>query len=301
LELVKEKIQHGSSSRSVRKKSNLFLMWKAFKKDKAAVFGAIIVILSILIAILAPVISPYDPNVAEDTSLRLKPPGTEGHLLGLDGQGRDILSRLLHGTLLSLSIGFLPVLFAFIISVTLGVIAGYYQGWLGTLIMRVMDILFAFPMVLLGVALAAVLGSGFPNLVTTLTIVFIPYLTRVVYSATIEVREKEFIVAAKACGSRDFQIILGDIVPNILSRVIVYCTTNIGLMIVFGSGLSFLGLGIQPPDAEWGSMTRDGKDVISLAPHVAAFPGIAILLVAVGFNFLGDGLRDALDPHLRDK
>lgn len=282
-------------------RSNAAMVFRAFCRNRGAVVGAIIVILSALVALVAPWIAPYNPEVDADPALRLAPVFTYGHILGTDAQGRDILSRLIYGSRISIAVGFLPVLFAALISLVLGLTAGYYQGWIGQIIMRAMDILFAFPMVLLGVVLAGVLGPGFRNIVVTLTIVFIPYLTRVIYTATAAIRQQEFVIAARAAGARDWQIIMDEILPNILSPVIVYCTTNIGLMIVFGSGLSFLGLGIQPPTAEWGVMTSDGRQYLGVAPHVAAVPGIAILLLALGFNLLGDGLRDALDPHLHGK
>lgn len=282
-------------------RSNAALIWRAFRRNRGAFVGGVIVLVSVLVALAAPWVAPYHPEIDAEPSLRLAPVLSPGHVLGMDGQGRDILSRLIYGSRISIAVGVLPVLLAAAISLVLGLTAGFYQGVLGQVIMRAMDILFAFPMVLLGVVLAGVLGPGFRNIVITLTIVFVPYLTRVIYTSTTDLREQEFVIAARASGARNWQIIVDQIIPNILSPVIVYCTTNIGLMIVFGSGLSFLGLGIQPPAAEWGVMTSDGRQYLAVAPHVATVPGIAILLVAIGFNLLGDGLRDALDPHLHGK
>lgn len=274
------------------------MTWRALRRDKAAVVGAIVIALVALAAIFAPWISPYDPNFTFP-ELRNAEPGTAGHILGLDGQGRDILSRLIWGGRISLPAALLPVLVATAISVILGLFAGYYQGWLGGVIMRIVDIFFAFPMVLLAVAVAGILGPGIVNVMLSISIVLIPYITRVVYTTAVEVSHQEFMEAARAAGARNFNLITEQMLPNVLSPTIVYATTIVGLMIVFASGLSFLGLGIQPPDAEWGVMTADGRGVLPIAPHVATIPGLLILVVALAFNALGDGLRDALDPHLR--
>ncbi len=287
------------AKRDARKpESSLRLLWTALKRDKLAMASAVFLLLVALATIFAPWLAPYGPNEA-NPSLRLEPPLTEGHLLGLDGQGRDILTRLLYGGRVSLPIALIPVAIATFISVILGLIAGFYRKGVGEVIMRVLDIFYAFPTVMLAIAIAGILGPGMMNVMLSIVIVLIPYITRVVYTATMVVSEEDFVQAARACGASDTRIIFSEVLPNVMSPVIVYGTTTMGLQVVFAAGLSFLGLGVQPPIADWGIMTASGRDVLSVAPHVSTIPGIVLLLVALAFNLVGDGLRDALDPRLR--
>jgi peptide/nickel transport system permease protein len=281
-----------------RRPSEWLIFWEAFSRDRLAVAAAAAILVVCLTALLAPVISPYDPTVG-DNSLRLAPLGTPGHWLGLDGQGRDILSRLLWGGRVSLAIALLPVAVATLISVFLGLVAGYFGGTVDMLIMRALDVFFAFPAVLLAVAIAGVLGPGMLNVMLSITIVLIPYISRVAYMATVTVKNELFVDQARVCGAGPWEILFHHILPNTLSPVIVYGSTLVGIMIVLGAGLSFLGLGITPPKPDWGIMCADGRNFLSVAPHVSAVPGIALILVAMSFNILGDGLRDALDPKLR--
>lgn len=272
--------------------------WRVFSRNRLALTGLIIVTALVVAALLAPVISPFDPTLGVGRD-RLLPPLSGAHLLGTDGQGRDILSRLIWGARVSLLTGIVPTVAAFVASIALGLIAGYYQGWAGHLIMRLLDVILAFPLVLFGVAMVSVLGPGMTNVMISLFIVEIPYMTRIVYTETAMLRSREFVLAAKVSGSRPVQIQLGEILPNVLSTLIVYATTIIGSMMVLASGFSFLGIGIQPPTADWGIMTSDGRLVLAKAPYVAAFPGIVIALAALAFTWIGDGLRDALDPRSR--
>lgn len=295
---AREQWEAAEALRARRPESSWRLFWLALKRDKVAMASAVFLLLVVLVTIFAPLIAPYDPYEAE-TSLRLKGPFTEGHILGLDGQGRDILSRLIHGGRVSLPVALIPVAIATAISVVLGLIAGYFRRGLGEIIMRVLDVFYAFPTVMLAIAIAGILGPGMANVMLSIVIVLIPYITRVVYTATMVVGEEDFVQAARACGAGDLRIIFRDILPNVLSPVIVYGTTTMGLQVVFAAGLSFLGLGVQPPIADWGIMTASGRDVLSVAPHVSAIPGVMLLLVALAFNLVGDGLRDALDPRLR--
>ena len=281
-----------------RRPSEWRIFWEAFSRDRLAVAAAAAILAVCLAALLAPVISPYDPTVG-DNSMRLAPLGTPGHWLGLDGQGRDILSRLLWGGRVSLAIALLPVAVATLISVFLGLVAGYFGGTVDMLIMRALDVFFAFPAVLLAVAIAGVLGPGMLNVMLSITIVLIPYISRVAYMATVTVKNELFVDQARVCGARPWEILVHHILPNTLSPVIVYGSTLVGIMIVLGAGLSFLGLGITPPKPDWGIMCADGRNFLSVAPHVSAVPGIMLILVAMSFNILGDGLRDALDPKLR--
>ena len=281
-----------------RPESSFRLFWLALQRDKLAMASAVFLAVVAVVTIFAPWIAPYGPYEAQ-TSLRLQGPFTEGHILGLDEQGRDILSRLIHGGRVSLPVALIPVTVATLISVVLGLIAGYYRRGLGEVIMRVLDIFYAFPTVMLAIAIAGILGPGMMNVMLSIIIVLIPYITRVVYTATMVVSEEDFIQAARACGASDARIIFQEVLPNVLSPVIVYGTTTMGLQVVFAAGLSFLGLGVQPPIADWGIMTAAGRNVLSVAPHVSTIPGVMLLLVALAFNLVGDGLRDALDPRLR--
>ncbi|MGX1101145.1 ABC transporter permease [Amorphus sp. MBR-141] len=281
-----------------RPESSLRLFWLALKRDKVAMVSAIFLAVVVVVTVFAPVIAPYSPYEA-DPSLRLQPPGTPGHLLGLDGQGRDILSRLIYGGRVSLPVALIPVSIATLISVALGLVAGFYRRGLGEVIMRVLDVFYAFPTVMLAIAIAGILGPGMANVMLSIVIVLIPYITRVVYTTTMVVSQEDFVQAARACGASNARILFREVLPNILSPVIVYGTTTMGLQVVFAAGLSFLGLGVQPPIADWGIMTADGRTVLSLAPHVSAIPGLMLLFVALAFNLVGDGLRDALDPRLR--
>ncbi len=272
---------------------------KRLLKDKAAVVGALILIVVLLVSLLAPVIAPYNPDQI-DLGNRLKPVGTNGHVLGTDELGRDILSRLLWGGRISVAIGFFAVLFAMVWGVLVGLFAGYYSGMFDTLAMRFMDILLAFPYVLLAIAIIAALGPGLINAMLAIAIVGIPYYARIIRGTVLSLKEKEFIEALKALGASDLRIIFKHILPNSLGPLVVAATLDVGWMIVAASGMSFLGLGAQPPTSEWGLMLSLGRKYIRVAPHLSLLPGMMIFLVVLSLNLLGDGLRDALDPKLRD-
>ena len=271
--------------------------WIAYARDNAALGALAFVLLVALLAILAPLISPYDPD--EAVTIRHAPVLTEGLILGADGDGRDILSRLFWGGRIALLVGIAPTLLAMFISMVLGVIAGYVGGWLDQLIMRILDIFFAFPLVLLAIAIAGMLEPGLMTIVLAITIALVPYISRLVRTTTLTVKEQAYIEAARAAGANNVSIIVKYIYPNMFAPVLVYTTTIIGLMMVVGSGLSFLGLGVQPPQADWGTMVADDRAVLRRAPHVTVFPGLLIVFTALAFNFIGDGLRDALDPRAR--
>ena len=203
------------------------------------------------------------------------------------------------GARMSLLIGIVPTALAFVISVPLGMIAGYFLGWVGEGIMRMLDVFLAFPMVLLGLAIVSVLGDGMVNVMLAIVIIELPFMARLVYTETSLLRQKPFITAAKVSGSSTTQILIRDVLPNVMGALIVYSTTIVGGMIVIGAGFSFLGIGIQPPTADWGIMTADGAAVLDISPHISLLPGIAIIIVALAFAWIGDGLRLAVDPKKR--
>jgi peptide/nickel transport system permease protein len=273
-------------------------IWRRLARNRAAVIGGVIVILFILVALLAPVISPYPPNEG-DLTKRLHPPSRE-NLLGTDSLGRDLLSRVICGARISLQIQVGSVLIALVIGTLLGMLGGYYGGKLDHLIMRLMDILLAFPGIFLAISIIAVLGPGLANLIVAAGIYSVPQFARIVRGSILSLKEKEFIEAARAAGEYDSSILFRYLLPNSLAPVIVQTTLRMATVLLTASGLSFLGLGVQPPTPEWGAMLSNARAYLITAPHVATVPGLAIMLVVMGFNLFGDGLRDSLDPRLRD-
>jgi ABC-type dipeptide/oligopeptide/nickel transport system permease subunit len=286
------------ASVAMQRRRNGGRLWGSFRRDPAATVSLFFLLFVILATLAAPWISPADPYDAVN-SLRNAPPGTPGFLLGADSDGRDLLSRLIWGGRISLTVGVMPSVLAMLISLLLGTVTGYFGGWVDHVVMRVLDVLFAFPLVLLAIAIAGTLQPGLLTEILAIMIVLIPYISRLVRSSTVSVKELPFIEAAKAGGATPLDILVRYVLPNILTPVIAYTTTLIGLMIVVGSGLSFLGLGIQPPAADWGTMVSDGRVALRTAPHITIFPGILIGLVSLAFNFLGDGLTAMLDPRAR--
>jgi ABC-type dipeptide/oligopeptide/nickel transport system permease subunit len=273
--------------------------WHTYCQDRAALVGLLFVVLIAVVALAAPWISPYDP--ADAVAKRNALPGSEGVILGADGDGRDVLSRLIWGGRISLLVGIAPTLIAMVISLILGIAAGYAGRWLDQIIMRVLDVFFAFPLVLLAIVVAGMLEPGVTTVIIAITIALLPYITRLARTMTMTVKAQTYVEAARATGAGTLITIVRYVLPNVIAPVIVYTTTLIGLMMVVASGLSFLGLGTQPPAADWGVMVSDGRTVLSRAPHVTVFPGLLIVLAALGFNFIGDGLRDALDPRQRHR
>jgi peptide/nickel transport system permease protein len=234
---------------------------RAFRRDPAAVVALGVLTVIVLVTIAAPVISPFDPDTV-DAAGRMAPPLTAGHLLGTDGQGRDMLTRILWGGRVSLPSALIPITIASLIGVTLGVIAGFRRGIVGELIMRTCDIFFAFPSVILAIAIAGVAGRGMQSVMTAVSIVFIPSMTRIAFGATRDIAAREFVVAAVAIGASQREIMLRHVLPNIFAPVVVYASTITGVLVVFSAGLSFLGLGIQPPTPDWGIMVSDGRQQV---------------------------------------
>jgi peptide/nickel transport system permease protein len=278
-------------------RSPMKMMTNRFKKNKRAMVGLWMVLVFIVVAIFAPLIAPYDP-IEQNMQIMLEKPSLK-HPFGTDEFGRDLLSRIIYGAQISLAIGTVGVLIAVIFGVALGTIAGYFGGWIDNIIMRIMDIFMAFPSFLLALAIVSVLGPGMVNVMIAIGIFSIPNFSRIARSAVISIKSKEFIEATRAMGGTDTRIIMKHLIPNSISPIIVLSTMRIATAIITAAGLSFLGMGAQPPTPEWGAMLSTGREYLRVAPHVSTIPGLAIMFLVLGFNMLGDGLRDALDPKMK--
>lgn len=281
----------------IKRYSNSQRVFKKLIQSKLSLFGIIIVSVAILLAILAPVISPYDHTKTDLFNTFQRP--SRSHLLGSDELGRDVLSRLLHGARITIVVGVLAVMIAMIPGIALGLAAGYWGGKLDMVISAILEALWAFPTLILALAISAIMGPGLINILLAIGIVYIPAFARVVRSMVLSVRETEYVQGAKAIGLHDLEIIFRYILPNISSVIIVQASLNTAQAIIAEASLSFLGLGIQAPQASWGSMLKTGYQYLTLAPWLSIWPGICILLIVLGMNFLGDGLRDALDVRIR--
>jgi peptide/nickel transport system permease protein len=270
---------------------------KRYFKNFAFTSGLILTVLLVASALAAPLLAPHDPNV-QDTARLLEGP-SKAHPLGLDDLGRDVLSRIVYGSRVSLRVGFSVVILASLVGVTLGAISGYFGGIVDVLIMRLCDILLAFPGILLAIALVAVLGPSLNNVILALAVIGWVGYARLVRGQVLKVREMEYVTAAQALGARSLRIITLHVLPNVINPVIVMSTLGLAGAILAEAALSFLGLGVQPPTPSWGAMLTSGRRYLGLANHLAIYPGIAIMLAVMGLNFLGDGLIDALDPKYR--
>ncbi|WP_026581762.1 ABC transporter permease [Bacillus sp. J33] len=266
-------------------------------QNKAALVGAIIILVYILMAVFAPLLAPYSPYEI-DLENKLTPPSPD-HWMGTDDKGRDILSRILYGSRLSMGVGFAAVLFGAFFGIIFGLVAGYYGKWVDTIIMRMMDVMLAFPGILLALAIIAALGPSLINVTIAVGAFSVPLFARIVRGSTLEVKRLEYIDAIRSLGANDLVIIFKHIFPNILSPIIVQGTLRLATAILSAAGLSFLGLGAQPPSPEWGTMLSSGRDFLFSAPYIALFPGLAISILVLGFNIFGDGLRDAFDPRMK--
>jgi peptide/nickel transport system permease protein len=277
--------------------SELRRFFRVFFGRGLVVFGMVIILATIITAIFAPFIAPYDPYERNLTTLMAQP--SREHWLGTDALGRDTLSRVIYGARISLIVGLLVVTIAAGIGMTLGVIAGYFGGIASAIIMRLMDMLMAIPMIVLALAIASLLGGGLKNVVIALGFGLIPGYARLMCSQVLVVKESDYIIAGHSMGASDLRIILRHVVPNCLSPLLVLITMMMGTTILSEAGLSFLGIGILPPTPAWGSMVSDGREYLLTNPILSVAPGVAIMLVVFSFNMVGDGLRDALDPRLR--
>ncbi|OHV87781.1 dipeptide ABC transporter permease DppC [Mesorhizobium sp. ORS 3428] len=277
--------------------------WHYFAVNRGAVIGLAIFILLVLAALFAPLLAPYAPDV-QDKAAFLRPPawqtgGSSEYILGTDPVGRDILSRLLYGARFSLLIGAVVVSLALVGGITLGLLAGYFRGWVDVVIMRIMDLILAFPSLLLALVLVTILGPGLFNAMLAIALVLQPHFARLVRAAVMAEKSREYVVAAKVAGAGHLRLMLATILPNCLAPLIVQGTLSFSNAILEAAALGFLGLGAQPPTPEWGTMLASAREFILRAWWVVTFPGLAILITVLAINLIGDGLRDALDPKLR--
>ncbi|HEX9302540.1 MAG TPA: glutathione ABC transporter permease GsiD [Casimicrobiaceae bacterium] len=274
--------------------------WRKFRKQPVALVAAAFVLALVVIAVLAPWLVPFDAeNFFDYDSLNARP--SLKHLFGVDSLGRDIFSRILMGARISLAAGFISVAVGAIVGTALGLVAGYYEGWADRVIMRLSDVLFAFPGILLAIGIVAILGGGMANVIIAVAIFSIPTFARLVRGNTLALKHLTYIEAARSIGASDGTIILRHIFPGTISAVVVYFSLRIGTSIITAASLSFLGMGAQPPTPEWGAMLDAARSDMITAPHVALFPALAIFVTVLAFNLLGDGLRDALDPKIEQR
>ena len=282
----------------IKKRSQLKEIWRRFRRNKQAMVGMCMLLLMIFSAIFASVISPYDP-LQQDIINRLQPPSA-AHFFGTDELGRDIFSRILYGSRISLTVGLIAVSISSVVGCALGAIAGYYGGVLHNVIMRCTDVLMAIPSILLNISIVAALGTGLQNVMIAIGISSVPAYCRIMRASLLSLKDQEFVDASRAAGASDPYIILNHILPNSLAPLIVQATLKIGGAILSCASMSFIGLGIVPPTPEWGAMLSTGRDFLRDAPHLTAFPGMAIMFAVFAMNLMGDGLRDALDPKLKN-
>ncbi len=268
---------------------------RRFRRNRGAVVGLVLVVALVLIAVLAPTLAPFAPD-AQDLRARLRPPST-AHPFGTDEFGRDILSRVLYGARISLFTGLVPVVSGLLVGTTIGLLGGYYRGWLDDVLMRVMDVLLAFPSLLLALAVVGTLGPGLVNAVVAVAIVAVPGYARLARSVVIAAREEEFVHAARSLGAHDLRLMVRHVLPSTIGPLTVQATLGIGFAILSMAGLSFLGLGVQPPTSDWGEMLSRGRRFLPGSSWLLLYPGAAISLTVLAFNLLGDGLRDAFDPR----
>ncbi|MDD3139464.1 MAG: ABC transporter permease [Lachnospiraceae bacterium] len=282
-----------------KKKSNIKEIWKRMNRNKIAMVGLVIFTTIVLCAIFADAIVPYSKAITQNIGNRMQAPSIK-NWFGTDIYGRDMFARIIHASRNSLGMGVIAVVVGISIGGILGACAGYYGGKIDIAIMRIMDTVMCIPFMLLALAIVAALGAGLVNVLIALVISMIPSYTRIIRSAILTVVGQDYIEAAKSCGTKDRFIILKHVIPNAIGPVIVQATMSVGTMIIWAASMSFLGMGVQPPAPEWGAMLSEGKDYMLMAPYLVIIPGMAIVLTALSLNLMGDGLRDALDPRLKD-
>jgi peptide/nickel transport system permease protein len=286
-----------NTTESPEKVNEFKRFWRVFIKRRIVVFGLFAIIVVVLVALFAPILAPYDPY-QQNLSIALQDPN-RAHWLGTDNLGRDTLSRLIYGARTSLLVGIMAIGCAATIGMLLGMVAGYFGGLVNTIIMRIIDALMSFPMILKALVLGTLLGGGLTNVIIALTVAMLSVYCRLMCAQTLTVKENDYITASHSLGSSNFRIMFRHILPNCFPALIVLITLQLGTAILAEASLSFLGLGIDPPGAAWGAMVSDGRRFLSSHPVIALTPGLAIMFLVYGFNMVGDGLRDALDPRLR--
>lgn len=282
-----------------KKKSQLKEVWRRMRKNKMAVVGLCIFTVIVLCTIFADLIVDYDKGIDQNIEIRLQGPSAE-HWFGTDMYGRDMFARIIHGTRYSFVMGIVAVIVGITIGGTLGAVAGYYGGIVDTVIMRIMDTVMCIPFMLLSLTIVSALGPGLVNVLIALMLSMVPNYTRVIRSAILTVTGMDYIEAAKSCGTPNRYIVFKHVLPNAIGTVIVQATMSVGSTIIAAAGMSFIGMGIQPPAPEWGSMLSEGREYMRYSPYIVLFPGLAIAFSALALNLMGDGLRDALDPRLKD-
>lgn len=277
--------------------------WRYFSASKGAMAGLVIVVLVLLVALLADVLAPYPPSMTDSTAFLLPPAwatgGSSAHWLGTDAIGRDILSRLMHGSRLSLTIGIAVVAVSVVVGTALGLLAGYFRGIFEIAVMRAMDIILTLPSLLLAIVVVAILGPGMLNAMLAVSIVVLPHYVRITRAAVIAETSRDYVTAARMGGAGHWRVMISEVLPNCTAPLIVQASLGISTAILDAAALGFLGLGAQPPSPEWGTMLADAREFVLRAWWVVTFPGLAILITVLAFNLLGDGLRDALDPKLK--
>lgn len=286
------------AKKRVKQNSQAYDIWRRLKKNRMAIVGMIILIILICTMIFADQIVPYRAATKQNMAIKMQGPSLE-HIMGTDSFGRDVFARVVHGSRISLSIGFIAVTLSLLAGGVIGAIAGFYGGKTDIILMRFMDMFMALPSILLAICIVSVLGPGMTNLLLAVSLSGIPRFAVIVRSSVLTVKNSEFVEAARAAGAGTARIILKHILPNAMGPIIVQATLSMGGVILTASSLSFIGLGVQPPTPEWGSILTEGKEFIRQSPHLVMFPGLAIMISVLALNFLGDGLRDALDPRLK--
>ena len=281
-----------------KKKSRFSMTWHQLKKNKVAMVSLVVLLVIVLVAVLAPVLAPYGYEVT-DKRHTLEGPSSE-HLLGTDRLGRDVLSRLIWGARQSIAMGVLAISISSVLGIIIGAVAGYFGGWLDNLLMRFLDIYQSIPMMLLCITFAAILGPSLRNAIIAIGISMVPGFARMMRAQILTVRDNEYIEAARCCNASNMSILVHHIIPNAISPLIVNITMSIGGAVMSGAGLSFIGLGVQSPTPEWGAMISDARNFLRANGELALYPGLCIMITVLGFNLIGDGLRDALDPKLKN-
>lgn len=293
-------IKNAKRRKTVKKRSQLKTIWFQFKKNKLAMFGLLVFVILVGIAIFAGFFLDYETQViGQSMKERLQPPSSK-YWFGTDEYGRDVFARILWGTRISLFVGLFTVALAMTVGSIIGALAGYYGGRMDNVLMRIMDVFLAMPGTILAVAIVGALGPGIINVLLAMSIFRVPQFARIVRSSVISIRDQEFIEAARACGTRDRRIILRHILPNAIGPIVVQATLHMATTILGVAGLSFIGLGIEAPIPEWGSMLSAAKSQMRYQPYLMIFPGVAIMIAVLSLNLIGDGLRDALDPRMKN-